>query len=340
MKVSIANFQSLSHVELEFEPGITLISGPTDSGKTAVFRALLAAILNKQGTKGYIQHGKSGAGVKIEYGGHELVWKRKASVSYTFDGQTYSRASKLTLNDIWPDSPFLVADKECINFHREHSALFPFGYNARELYDLFESFLSISQINDVQKEAKSDIRNEQDKLKLIDAQLGDDQRKLSLINSVDIDAVEEQLKELVTAASDAQTVFQMFSGGLAGIEKDLETLEHLAPVAGFSDIDIPNFHEVAVYQDLVSDWDAICAIPAIDVPDDPAPSYPDTDYQALLDDREMIKWHLSQIKNCKESEQTLEAELQQLTEGMKTCPLCGSFLDQSHMENHLERETS
>ncbi len=46
LTLGLANFQSIARARFVFEPGITLIGGATSSGKTAVFRALKAILLN------------------------------------------------------------------------------------------------------------------------------------------------------------------------------------------------------------------------------------------------------------------------------------------------------
>lgn len=46
-KLKIQNFQSHKDTELEFHPGVNIIIGQSDSGKTAIFRALKWLLINK-----------------------------------------------------------------------------------------------------------------------------------------------------------------------------------------------------------------------------------------------------------------------------------------------------
>ena len=54
MKIKFKNFQALKSEEIEFSPGLTLITGPTDNGKTAIFRGLLSFLTNSVDAPAYI----------------------------------------------------------------------------------------------------------------------------------------------------------------------------------------------------------------------------------------------------------------------------------------------
>ena len=44
--IKLKNFQSIGKAELLFEPGVNLIVGQSNSGKTAILRAISAALNN------------------------------------------------------------------------------------------------------------------------------------------------------------------------------------------------------------------------------------------------------------------------------------------------------
>ena len=56
LKVTIENFQSISKGELEFTQGINIIVGQSNSGKSAILRALKGAVLNTSGSQKYIKN--------------------------------------------------------------------------------------------------------------------------------------------------------------------------------------------------------------------------------------------------------------------------------------------
>jgi len=63
--VEIENFQSHKHSKLELSPGLNVITGVSNSGKTAVIRALIWAIKNRPSGGSFITHGESDCGVTV-----------------------------------------------------------------------------------------------------------------------------------------------------------------------------------------------------------------------------------------------------------------------------------
>ena len=56
LKVTIENFQSISKGELEFTQGINIIVGQSNSGKSAILRAIKGSVLNPSGSQKYIKN--------------------------------------------------------------------------------------------------------------------------------------------------------------------------------------------------------------------------------------------------------------------------------------------
>lgn len=83
-KVKIKDFQKIKGAELSFDPGLTIIVGATNNGKTSVLRAIEAALFNKS-VDSSISHGSDCAVVNVSYNNNSLVWERnktKASKTY------------------------------------------------------------------------------------------------------------------------------------------------------------------------------------------------------------------------------------------------------------------
>jgi len=78
MKVRVKNFQSIKDAEVEVE-GFTVITGPNNSGKTALIRAIRGAFQNTSGT-GFVRHGEKSCRVEVELGPEEgFAWEKKAT---------------------------------------------------------------------------------------------------------------------------------------------------------------------------------------------------------------------------------------------------------------------
>ena len=74
--ITLEDFQSHTFTHLSLSPGLTLLSGDNDIGKSSVVAALRGLFLNESNDT-FIQHGKKSAKVTIDFGPqHLLTWER------------------------------------------------------------------------------------------------------------------------------------------------------------------------------------------------------------------------------------------------------------------------
>ena len=159
LKVELENFQSISNASLEFVKGINTIIGQSNSGKTAILRAIRGAILNPSGSQSFIKHGTKGFKVNLEYDGNSIEWARSSkSPSYKVNGEDYQKVGGSNLVDILDNSGFVLSDKkELMNLESELELLFPFGMNGSELFKLFEkNIFCVSDSTSILKLVKAD----------------------------------------------------------------------------------------------------------------------------------------------------------------------------------------
>lgn len=76
--VRVRNYQSIRDATFEIE-GFTALTGPNNSGKTALLRAIRAAVQNSGGSA-FVRHGASKAVVDIDFGDATLHWEKGAKV--------------------------------------------------------------------------------------------------------------------------------------------------------------------------------------------------------------------------------------------------------------------
>lgn len=149
----IENFQSISDIELTFNEGdISLITGESNSGKSASIRALKALLLNTAGAQRYIKHGEEFARVTLSYKGNNIVWKRtKKEAEYTINGKKYSKLGSSNLFKILDgDIGFSIDDKnDILNIEGEWQVLFPFDKSNTELFKLYENVFSVTNSNEI-----------------------------------------------------------------------------------------------------------------------------------------------------------------------------------------------
>jgi hypothetical protein len=89
------NFQSWSEFSLDIE-GLTVITGTSDTGKSAIFRALKGVLRNELPSE-FVRDGQDEAmEVSVEVGGHNVSARRthKGSTTYVIDAKDYAKLAK------------------------------------------------------------------------------------------------------------------------------------------------------------------------------------------------------------------------------------------------------
>lgn len=98
-RIELKNFMSHRHTVIEPAPGLTVLVGPNNCGKSALVAAL--QILCNNDLANYVtRHGARECSVEVETSeGHVIRWSRKNSPSYRINGQLFDRLGKGGLPD-------------------------------------------------------------------------------------------------------------------------------------------------------------------------------------------------------------------------------------------------
>lgn len=160
LKVNLENFQSISKADLEFVQGINIIVGQSNSGKSAILRAIKGAVLNPNGSQRYIKNGEKQFKVNVEYEGNDISWTREGNKSpkYIINGEEYLKVGSSNLQDVCPKSGFVLDERgNLMNIESELELPFPFDKSNSELFKLFEkNIFCVSDSSSVTKFIKAD----------------------------------------------------------------------------------------------------------------------------------------------------------------------------------------
>ena len=157
--LKIEDFQSIGDALLEFNPGVNLIVGQSNSGKTAILRAINATLTNPSYAKTFIRHRASSCSVTFAYNGHEVTWQKsaKGGTKYLVDSQEYSKLGTSDLFDILSDNGFVKSyNDEVMNIEGEWDLPFPFDRTPAELFRLFENVFCVSDSATILKSFKNE----------------------------------------------------------------------------------------------------------------------------------------------------------------------------------------
>lgn len=157
-KIELNNFQCHEHLVLALDR-ITTLVGPSDSGKSAVMRALDWAVFNNGKTAQLIRRGSKVSSVTISVDGHTVTRTTKNN-AYIVDGTELSAIGRSVPVDI-PEI-FRMGDD---NIQRQHEYLFWFSATGSELTRNFNRVVDLSRLDewvrigiDTEKHHKQDVR--------------------------------------------------------------------------------------------------------------------------------------------------------------------------------------
>lgn len=136
--VHIRDFRCIKDIKLSFKPGLNVLRGTSNSGKSSVFAAIKSCIYNIPGSKN-VRSGQENYVVDINYNEHSVVYKKgKSGNSYIVDNEQYTKtgvsqlpavAQALNIQDI------IMADEKIkINFWNQMEYPFLLDKSPSQLY--------------------------------------------------------------------------------------------------------------------------------------------------------------------------------------------------------------
>lgn len=144
-KLSIQNFQAHNKTTISFDPAITCIIGPSDSGKSAIIRALRWVCTNQPGGTSFIKHGEKGCSVKLIIGGKTITRKRSANDNineYALGKEEYKAFGRGI-----PDPILKAVNMNSICWQGQHDSPYWFGLTAGEVSRQLNSIVDLGIID-------------------------------------------------------------------------------------------------------------------------------------------------------------------------------------------------
>ena len=172
--IKVRNFQSLSEADIQLEDGLTIITGATNNGKSAIVRAVQSAIFN-DGVDDYIKSGTDGLSVYLANDNHNVEYNRKAKgrtdkTTYQFDnGEIQQKVGRNQLPEM--EKLFNIREvrlqnnqKARLNFWEQNEKPFLMDKTAGQLYE-FLSVSSSEKYLNVLRSMMSDMKIEDGEIK-------------------------------------------------------------------------------------------------------------------------------------------------------------------------------
>jgi hypothetical protein len=150
-KLRLLNFQTHKKLSIKFSKGITTIVGTSDSGKSAIVRALYWLAFNKPAGNKFKTHGMGDVGVQLVVEDTQITRRKgKGRNSYTINGQTLKAFGAEP-----PEEVTKILQLQPFNFQHQHDPAFWLTLSAGEVAKRLNSVVDLSIIDKSTRAAKS-----------------------------------------------------------------------------------------------------------------------------------------------------------------------------------------
>ncbi len=141
-RIRIRNFQKHKKLDVDFSPNVTTIIGSSDSGKSAIVRALKWVCLNKPNGNSFIRNGHKSCKVRITVDGSKITRTKGKSNTYEVNGEKFHAFGTSVPDEI---TNLLKLDE--INFQSQHDSPFWFSESAGQVSKNLNQIIDLSIID-------------------------------------------------------------------------------------------------------------------------------------------------------------------------------------------------
>lgn len=218
--ISISGFQSIEDIDFTVE-GYTALTGPSNSGKSAICRAIEGALFNRTGDE-FVRRGvKSSRVVITTDNGHTIEWvKGSKNNYYKIDGDLYDKVGSDT-----PQPLKEIGFSEVVAGNRkfrpqmgtdQFDVLFLVRESGATIAELFSILAKLDLISKAGKECTSDLKSSKSILKTRQGDLVKVERQLVRYENFDVlygdlHSVQDDFNSIKTASTDIEMYKDMLA---------------------------------------------------------------------------------------------------------------------------------
>lgn len=231
-KIVIKNFQSHRKLEVDLDPKVTTIVGPSDVGKSAVIRALVWLCSNQPSGTEFRTEGEDEVRVSLTVDGKTIERNRSDTVNtYSLESTIFKSFGQKVPNEI---VDFLNLDD--INFQQQHDSPFWLSLPAGQVSQKLNALVDLSIIDESIKKISSTVSKEKTRCEIIEENHLKKSKELSNLNWVtacglDLDVLKcEETK--MDKSADALAAVVSAAGVAAAAKENADTLAAAVSAVG------------------------------------------------------------------------------------------------------------
>lgn len=186
-EVHLKNFQAHKDLRIKFTPGVNIIRGSSDAGKSAIIRAMLAVITGKEFNASYQTWGTSGSmEVTIKTEEHEVTRGRDSRRNfYRVDGKEYTALRGAVPREVEVILP-VNASRDSDNLGTQYASFYLLSNSAGDVARKIQAVCDLDCISRASKEVSACIREASDNERVLGRELDNVGTELQRLDDVHI----------------------------------------------------------------------------------------------------------------------------------------------------------
>ena len=228
-EVHLKNFQAHRDLKLKFTPGVNIIRGSSDAGKSAIIRAMMAVITGKEFSASYQTWGTTGPmEVTIKTEEHEVTRGRDSRKNfYRVDGKEYSALRGAVPREVEVILP-VNASRDSDNLGTQYDAFYLLSNSAGDVAKKIQAVCDLASISRISKELSAQVRHSADDERVLVRELDDVGKALSGLDDVHIFRKRfSRLRERYVYLEEQKSQKALYERTLEGL-RSLESYENFA----------------------------------------------------------------------------------------------------------------
>jgi len=220
-KLRIKNFQRHERLDINFDSTVMAITGPTDTGKSSVIRALRWVAMNRPLGMSYIKDGCDRAEVAVKVDGTIVKRSRaKGENSYQIKSNGERRRFEAVGTDV-PDDVQKILNLGPENFQGQHDPLFWFSLSGSEVAKSLNRIVDLTAIDEVASYLSKEVRTTKTMVEVLTR--AEDAARLEVERLDFVDLLEEDYEKL----SDLLKLNETLENEAKSLEEIIDRIERI-----------------------------------------------------------------------------------------------------------------